>query len=264
MSRLGSDELVVEDDGGVRCITLSRPEKLNCFTEVMFDDLTAILVDSEVDHGVRCVVLTGTGRAFSAGWDLAEMGKKIAHDDGRRHGPSPCIEELIRFPKPLISAVNGLAIGFGATTPLHSDVAIASSDARFRFPFAELGLAGESAVTATLAARVGYQEAARLLLTCDWVDAEEAAAIGLVWKVVPPEDLRACALDLAGRIARHPRQSVTATKRLLLASKVDAVRAAFARELDNYAVLLGGPANREAIEAVSRKRQAKQTGDEST
>jgi enoyl-CoA hydratase/carnithine racemase len=260
MSGLGSQELVVEDDGGVRCITLSRPEKLNCFTEVMFDDLTDILVDAEVNRDVTCVVITGTGRAFSAGWDLAEMGVKRKHDDGRRHGPGPCIDELIRCPKPLISAVNGMAIGFGATTPLHSDVTIASSDARFRFPFAELGLAGESAVTATLALRVGYQEAARLLLTCDWVDAEEAARIGLVWKVVPPEELRSTALDIAHRIARNPYQSVTATKRLLLSSKIDGVRAAFARELDNYALLLGGPANREAIEAVSRRRQAERDG----
>lgn len=253
-------ELVVEDDGGVRCITLSRPEKLNAFTDVMFDGLTDILIDSEVDRNISCVVLTGAGRAFTVGWDLSEMGNRRTYDDGRRHGPSPCIEELIRFPKPLICAVNGLAVGFGATTPLHSDVAIASSDARFRFPFAELGLAGESAVTATLASRVGYQEAARLLLTCDWVDAEEAARIGLVWKVVPPQDLRSTTLELAHRIARHPHQSVTATKRLLLAAKADGVRAAFARELDSYALLLGGPANREAIEAVSRKRQAERKG----
>jgi enoyl-CoA hydratase/carnithine racemase len=260
MSGLGSQDLVVTDDGGVRCITLSRPEKLNCFTEAMFDDLTEILIDSEVNRDVICVVITGTGRAFSAGWDLAEMGVKIAHDDGRRHGPGACIDELIRFQKPLITAVNGLAIGFGATTPLHSDITVASSDARFRFPFAEIGLAGESASTATLALRVGYQEAARLLLTCDWVDAEEAARIGLVWKVVPPEELLSTVLDLAHRIARHPRQSVTATKRLLLATKIDAVRTAMARELDNYALLLGGPANREAIEAVSRKRQAERNG----
>jgi len=256
MSTLGSAELVVEDDGGVRCITVSRPEKLNCFTEVMFDDLTDILIDSEVDRRVSCVVIAGTGRAFCAGWDIAEMGVEREHHDGRRHGPEPCIDQLIRFPKPLISAVNGLAVGFGATTPLHSDVAIASSDARFRFPFAELGLAGESAVTATLALRVGHQEAARLLLTCDWVDAAEAARIGLVWKVVPPGQLRSTALDLAQRITQNPYQSVTATKRLLLAAKVDGVRSAFARELDNYAVLLGGPANREATEAFSRKRHA--------
>jgi enoyl-CoA hydratase/carnithine racemase len=252
----GQEALIVEDDAGVRCITLSRPEKLNAFTAAMFDGLTEILIDSEVNRDISCVVITGAGRAFSAGWDLSEMSNPPTHDDGHRHGPQPCIDELIRFPKPLITAVNGLAIGFGATTPLHSDVTIASSDARFRFPFAELGLAGESAATATLALRVGYQEAARLLLTCDWIDAEEAARIGLVWKVVPPRQLRFTALDLAHRIARNPYQSVTATKRLLLSSKIDGVRAAFAREMDNYAVLLGGPANREAIDAVWRQRQA--------
>ena len=102
MGDLGSSELVVSDDGGVRCITMSRPEKLNCFTEAMFDDLADILIATEVDPKVACVVITGTGRAFCAGWDLAEMGVERSHDDGRRHGPVPCIDELIRFPKPLI------------------------------------------------------------------------------------------------------------------------------------------------------------------
>lgn len=260
MGDLGSSELVVSDDGGVRCITMSRPEKLNCFTEAMFDDLADILIATEVDPKVACVVITGTGRAFCAGWDLAEMGVERSHDDGRRHGPVPCIDELIRFPKPLISAVNGLAVGFGATTPLHSDITVAAHDARFRFPFAELGLAGESASTATLALRVGYQEAARLLLTCDWVDADEAARIGLVWKVVPAEDLHSTALEVAHRIARHPPQSVTATKRLLLSTKIDAVRTAFTREMDQYALLLGGPANRAAVEAMTSRRPARHDG----
>jgi enoyl-CoA hydratase/carnithine racemase len=250
----GRELLVVEDGAGVRCITINRPEKLNSFTDPMFDRLAEILIDADVSTDITCVVITGTGRAFSAGWDLSEMGVKHSYTDGRRHGPVPCIDELIRFRKPLISAVNGLAVGFGATTALHCDLTIASADARFRFPFAELGLPGESAVTATLAMRVGYQEAARLLLTCDWVDAEEAARIGLVWKVVPPDELRSAALDLAGRIARHPRQSVTATKRLMLATKVDQVLLAMDREQDNYAAHLGGPANREAIARLTRRR----------
>jgi enoyl-CoA hydratase/carnithine racemase len=251
----------VEDDAGVRCVTFDRPDKLNAMTETMFDELTDALIDAALSRSVSCVVLAGTGRAFTVGWDVAEMSAPPHQHDGRRHGPGPCLEELAQFPKPLISAVNGMAVGFGATTPLHSDLVIASTDARFRFPFVELGLAGESAVTATLPMRVGYQEAARLLLTCDWVDADEAVAMGLVSRVVPPEQLMPVTLELAHRIASMPYDAVTATKRLLLAAKVETVRATLAREAQSYALLLGGPSNRAAIEKFTN-RQSKGNRDD--
>jgi enoyl-CoA hydratase/carnithine racemase len=246
--------LLIDDSNGVRCVTFDRPSKLNAMTDAMFDELTETLVDASLDHAVSCLVLTGTGRAFSVGWDIAEMEAPPQHRDKRRHGPTPCLEELAQFAKPLICAVNGLAVGFGATTPLHSDLVIAATEARFRFPFAELGLAGESAVTATLPMRVGYQEAARLLLTCDWVDAEEAVAIGLAWKAVPAEQLMPVTMELACRIAKLPRDAVAATKGLLLAAKLEAVRSALARERASYALLLGGPSNRTALEAFSHRR----------
>lgn len=245
------------DDDGVRCVTLVRPDKLNAMTEPMYDRLTDLLIDAALSPSIGCVVLTGTGRAFSTGRDIGEMPAPARIDDGRRHGSIPCIEELAQFPKPLICAVNGMAVGFGATMPLHCDLVLASREARFRFPFVELGLAGESASSVTLPLRVGYQQAARLLLACDWVDAAEAVSLGLVLKAVAPEDLMPVTLDLARRIARMPAEAVQTTKKLLLAGKIEAVRTAFAREMESYARLLGGPANRAAIEAFTKVRRSK-------
>jgi enoyl-CoA hydratase/carnithine racemase len=247
----------VVDDNGVRCLTLDRPDKLNAMTEAMYDRVTDLLIDAALSTSISCVVLTGTGRAFSAGRDIGEMPTPPRTNDGRRHGSIPCIEELAQFPKPLICAVNGVAVGAGATMPLHCDLVIASSEARFRFPFVELGLAGESASSATLPLRIGYQQAARLLLTCDWVDAAEAVSLGLVLKAVAPEDLMPATLHLARRLARMPAGAVQATKKLLLAGKIEAVRTAFAREVESYAQFLGSPANRAAIEAFTDGRRAK-------
>lgn len=254
---LSTADVLVADNAGVRCVTLNRPDKLNAMTEAMFDAITDALVDASINPDVSCVVLTGTGRAFSTGWDLAEMSRPPRSPDGRRHGPVPCLDELSRFPKPLLCAVNGLAVGFGATTPLHCDVVIAATSARFRFPFAELGLAGESAVSATLPLRVGHQEAARILLTCDWVDAAEAKDLGLVWKTVDPEQLMPEILGLAHRIAGLPTEATRATKKLLLASKIEGVRAAMAREIESYDLLLGGPANLAAIERFTKAAAAR-------
>ncbi|WP_166554847.1 enoyl-CoA hydratase/isomerase family protein [Mycolicibacterium sp. CBMA 226] len=243
-----STDVEVADDGAVRIVTLNRSHRLNAMTQAMFDSVTAALVDASLDPDVSCVVMTGSGRAFSAGWDMAEMGQPGSPLDGRRHGPVPCIEELLGFPKPLLCAVNGIAVGFGATTPLHADLTIASEEARFRFPFAELGLAGESAVSATLPLRIGYQQAARLLLTGAWIDASEAAELGLVWKVTKSDDLMAHTLEIAHRIAALPIEATSATKKLLLASRTDLVRGALAREMECYDRLLGGPANLAAID----------------
>jgi enoyl-CoA hydratase/carnithine racemase len=247
----------VEDGDGVRCVILNRPDKLNAMTEPMYDRITELLIDAALSTSISCVVITGTGRAFSTGRDVGHLLAQPRTDDGRRHGSIPCIEELAQFPKPLLCAVNGMAVGFGATLPLHCDLVIASSEARFRFPFAEMGLAGESASSVTLPLRVGYQQAARLLLTCDWVDAAEAVSLGLVLKAVAPEDLMPMTLELARRIARMPADAVQGTKKLLLASKIEDVRTAFAREVESYARLLGGPANRAAIQAFATARHAK-------
>ena len=244
----------LEDVGRVRVITLNRPQVLNALTIPTFDVLRAAVVGAGIDDGVGCVVLTGAGRAFCAGQDLQEMAAPTMPDDGQRHGFIPCIEEIERFPKPIVAAVNGVGVGFGATVLLHCDVVLMADAARLQFPFVPLGLAPEAGSSATLAMAIGHQAAAALRLTGDWLSAEAAVRQGLALRVCPADGLMEDALALAGRIASMPLPSVMATKQLLLANRLADIRAARAREIEVFARLLGGPANREALMAFLEKR----------
>jgi enoyl-CoA hydratase/carnithine racemase len=246
--------IAVEDVGRVRVITLNRPQVLNALTIGTFDVLREAVVAAGLDSGVGCVVLTGAGRGFCTGQDLQEMAAPVMPDDGKRHGFIPCIEEIERFPKPIVAAVNGVGVGFGATVLLHCDIVLMADSARLQFPFVPLGLAPEAGSSLTLPMAIGHQEAAALLLTGDWLSAADAVRTGLALRTVPLEDLRDEALALAGRIAAMPLPSVVATKQLLIAHRVDAIRAARAREIEVFARLLGGPANVEAITAFMQKR----------
>lgn len=246
-------EVLVTDDDGVRTVVLNRPESLNAMTDGVFDGLRRAMVAAASDSAVRCVVLSGAGGGFCAGIDLKDFAPDRRYDDGEPHGFVPCIEEIERFPKPLVAAVNGVAVGFGTTVLLHCDIVLASSQARFQLPFVHLGLGPEAGSSFLLPARVGHQTAAHLLYTGRWVEADEAAAIGLVWTVVEPLKLMTRAAALAADIAAAPLQALIATKKNLVGARVEAVRAARARELDSYGRLLQGDSYRDAVAAFRRR-----------
>jgi enoyl-CoA hydratase/carnithine racemase len=148
------------------------------------------------------------------------------------------MDALEGFPKPLLAAVNGVAVGIGATMLLHCDIVLAADVARFRFPFAALGLTAEASSSFLLPATVGPQAAAALLFTGEWMDADAAAARGFVWKTVPGAELLDEARAVANTIAAYPRDALVATKALLLAARADAVIAARDREQRAYEPLL--------------------------
>jgi enoyl-CoA hydratase/carnithine racemase len=200
------------------------------------------------------VVLTGEGRAFSAGQDLEELASPPSHDDGKRHGFPPFIEAVESFPKPLVAAVNGIGVGIGLTLLPHCDLVLMAEGARLRAPFVRLGLTAEAGSSHMLPATIGQGATAHLLYTASWLEAERAVEIGLAWKVVPGERLLEEALALAGEIAAMPIASLVTTKKLLLAARLDAARAARDREDPAFAALAGGPANREAIAAFRERR----------
>jgi enoyl-CoA hydratase/carnithine racemase len=247
--------LIVEDKGRVRLLILNRTDALNSFNDALYDAVTAALNDAAADKDVAVAVLTGEGRGFSAGQDLGEMGNKPKHNDGKPHGFDPFMEAVEAFPKPLIAAVNGLGIGIGLTVLPHCDLVLMADDARLRAPFMPLGVTAEAGSTYLLPALIGWAETAHLLYTAPWIDADKAVEIGLVWKKVTAADLRAEALNVAGDIAAMPVPSLMATKKLLLAARLDAVRSARARENETFATLRGGPANLEAIAAFNEKRE---------
>jgi enoyl-CoA hydratase/carnithine racemase len=252
----------VDDADHVRLITFRRPEARNAFDTAMYDAVATALGQAADDDSIAVVVLTGEGSAYSAGQDLGEMGR-LGRPEGRdedtqaaadAHGFRHFIAAIEAFPKPIVAAVNGVAVGLGTTMLPYCDIVLVSSEARFRLPFASLGVVPEAGSTATLPAVMGWQGAAYAFYTASWFGAEEAHASGLASRICAPETLLDDALDVARAIARMPVVSLVETKRLLLATRLDAARAARAREEAVFARLTGAPANREAIAAFLEKR----------
>jgi enoyl-CoA hydratase/carnithine racemase len=151
--------------------------------------------------------------------------------------------------------VNGIGVGIGMTMLLHVDLALVATTARLRAPFVSLGVVPEAAGSLLMPVVMGNQRAAEKLYTGEWITADEAVECGLALRAVPPEQLMDAALDLARRIAKMPVASLRATKTLVVAARIDAVRAARAREDAAFATMVGQPANMEAIAAFLEKRE---------
>jgi enoyl-CoA hydratase/carnithine racemase len=252
---MSTTELVrVDDKDGVRLLTFNRPEALNSMSTPLWDEFAAALTEAALRSDIAVVVITGEGRAFTAGTDLSEMGSPLKYDDGKPHGFEPAMDVVDSFPKPLIAAVNGLGVGIGLTILPHCDLVLMAENAKLRAPFVSLGVTAEAGSTYLLPQRVGWQETAHMLYTADWVDADTAVACGLAWRKVPLEDLMAETMTVARQIAAQPVASLVATKKLLTQARIGEVRAARAREVPVFSSLAGGPANREAVAAFIEKR----------
>ena len=204
------------------------------------------------DASVRVAILTGAGRAFSAGLDLSEVGKEI---EPPVHGSAGLFEALIDFPKPLMLAINGLGVGFGATICGLADMAFIGESARLRTPFTALGLTGEAGSTTTFPSLLGHQAASWMLYSSAWLDAEACKSAGLVLDVFPDDRLAEEVMGRAQTIAAQPLSALLHTKALLMGPKRERIRAAIRAENAVYAELMGGPDNVEAINAFLEKRQ---------
>lgn len=199
---------------GVLLLTFDRPEVRNALDAVAFAELTSSLDAAAADDKVGAVVLTGAPGAFCAGADLRSLGD----NHGRVDQPSAA-EVVERFPKPMLAAVNGAAVGFGFTVLLLCDLVLVARGARLRAPFVPLGLAPDAASSRTLPERVGWQRAAHLFLTGGWLEADDAVASGIAWAIEPPDSLLAATVALAAEIAAMPRAAVVETKQLLVRSR---------------------------------------------
>ena len=241
--------LLIDDENRVRTLTLNRPEALNAFNEALYDATTQALLDAAGDPEVAVVVLTGAGRGFSAGTDLAEMQGRITDPQFQegKYGFRGLIEALSAFPKPLICAVNGVGLGIGTTILGYADLAFMSSTARLKCPFTSLGVAPEAASSYLLPQLVGRQNAAWLLLSSEWVDAPEALRMGLVWRVCEPEELLTEVRRYADILATRPISSLMAVKHTTLEPLRPGIAAATARENAHFAELMGAQANAAAL-----------------
>jgi enoyl-CoA hydratase/carnithine racemase len=248
--------LQIDDENRVRTLTLNRPDALNAFNEALYQATAEALHQAAENPDVAVVLLTGAGRAFSAGNDLKEMQARITDPDMANQGShfTTMIDALTRFPKPLICAVNGVGVGIGTTILGYADLAFMSTTARLKCPFTSLGVAPEAASSYLLPQLIGRQNAAWLLLSSEWVSAQEALAMGMVWKVCEPEELLAEARRHAEILASRPIPSLIAVKRSMVEPIVPDIAAATERENAHFAELLGGHANAAALADFAAKR----------
>jgi enoyl-CoA hydratase/carnithine racemase len=232
--------LQISDSGGVRLLTLDRPEKLNAMTSGLYRACAAALDDAAASDAIGAVVVTGAGRGFCAGNDLGELMGAAAGEAGTDQGGAfgAFMDAIATFPKALLAAVNGVGVGIGMTMLAYCDVAVIAESARLRGPFVSLGVAPEAGSSATFPAIMGWQRASRVLLTGAWVSAEEAVALGLASEVVPDgqavERAMAVARDI---VTAGPLGSIVATKQLLIDARCDLVTSARAREDAAFAAL---------------------------
>jgi enoyl-CoA hydratase/carnithine racemase len=244
--------VVVEeiDDGVVRVIRFNRPEARNAFNFALYDGVVAALTDAAEALACHVVVLTGTGSAFSAGQDLKEMAQIVTGETSPEaaNGFRGLLDAVQCFEKPLLAAVNGVGVGLGFTLLPHCDLVFMADDARLRVPFAELGVPPEAASSYLFPKTLGWQRAARLLFTGEWMTAQEAVEAGLALARFPGEALLEETLAVARTIAAMPPDAVRASKRLMLATRNPDVSAAREREDAGFVELLGSAANLAALE----------------
>ena len=248
--------LEVDDQNRVRTLTLNRPDLLNAFNEALYEATAEALRVAAEAPDVAVVLLTGAGRAFSAGNDLNEMQARITDPEMANRGShfTAMIDALTRFPKPLICAVNGVGVGIGTTILGYADLVFMSATARLKCPFTSLGVAPEAASSYLLPQLIGRQNAAWLLLSSEWVSAQEALAMGMVWKVCEPEELLAEARRHAEILAARPISSLIAVKQSIVEPTRPDIAAATERENAHFAELLGGQANAAALADFTAKR----------
>jgi enoyl-CoA hydratase/carnithine racemase len=246
-------ELIIEDSDGVRLLTLNRPDALNAFNDELWDTTRDALLEAQRLDDIRCVVLTGTGRSFTAGQDLGEMAAPPAHADGELHGYRGFIPVLEEFDKPLLAAVNGIGVGIGITVLAYCDLVVMAESARLKAPFVSLGVTTEAAGSVSLPARMGWPAAAHLIFTGGWLSSAEALACGLAWRVVADAELLDETMAVARAIGAQPVGALTATKRLMVAGRLDQWRAARVREDSEFVRLVGAPENLAALEAFFTK-----------
>jgi enoyl-CoA hydratase/carnithine racemase len=245
----------------VLTVTLHRPERLNAFTPRMADELIDAYTRADADDDVRAVVLTGAGRAFCAGADLAGGGDTFAHDDDPEHRDNGGLVSLRLFEstKPVIVAFNGPAVGVGVTMTLPADIRLASTTARFGFVFARRGIVLEAASSWFLPRVVGISRAMEWAATGRVFDADEAVAGGLIRSVHEPDDLLPAAYALAAEIATAAAPVSVALTRQLLWRMLGADHPMAAHEVDSRVMLARGRSDdaKEGVGAFLEKRAAR-------
>ena len=246
-------DILTDVTDGVMTITFNRPDKKNSITSAMYAAMADALAQARDQDAVRVVVFQGSETMFSAGNDIADfLNKPPSSQD------SPVyrfLHGIAAFPKPIVAAVCGPAVGIGTTMLMHCDLVYAGDNAAFSLPFVNLGLCPEAASSLLVPQMLGYHRAAEALLLGEPFMAEAALEVGLVNRIVPPTEARNLAQAQARKLAAKPIRSLVETKRLMKKGQAQLVLQQMTEEGASFGRMLGEPAAREAFTAFMEKRR---------
>jgi 2-(1,2-epoxy-1,2-dihydrophenyl)acetyl-CoA isomerase len=259
-----TDTIEFSRDGGVARVALNRPDKLNSFTRQMHAELRDAVGECERDETIRAVILTGNGRAFCAGQDLADLSFEPGNmtDLGAliHENFNPLIRRLQALAKPVIGRVHGIAAGAGANLALACDLVLAGRSASFLQAFVNIGLVPDSGGTFFLPHRIGVARAMGLAMLGEKLSAEQAAQWGLIWRCVDDDKLDAEVAALAARLAAMPTRALAASKRAIHAALVNDLSAQLDLERQLQSDLGASHDYAEGVNAFLQKRAPKFEG----
>jgi len=248
-----SSDILVHAEAGVMTITLNRLERKNSITADMYGAIADALAQAESDAATRVVLIQGHETIFSAGNDIGDfLNKPPAGADSH---VTRFLRTIATFPKPLVAAVCGPAVGVGTTMLLHCDLVYAGDNAAFSMPFVNLGVVPEAASTFLLPRMLGYHRAAEALMLGEPFFAEAALEVGLVNRVLPPTEANGYAQGVARKLAAKPLTSLVETKKLMKQGQREAVLEQMEHEGVLFSRMLREPAAREAFGAFMEKRK---------
>lgn len=253
------EPVLVSQEGAVLRVTLNRPDRLNAFNPALHRGLAEAMTRAEEDPMLRCVLVTGAGRGFCAGQDLADAEIQASGPmdlgAGLEAWYNPLVQRMRGLPKPIVCAVNGVAAGAGANFAFACDIVLAARSASFIQAFAKIGLVPDCGGTYFLPRLAGTQRAMALAMTGDTLSAEEAERFGLVWKVVDDDQLVPEASKLAARLAAGPTHALGLTKQAIYASAGNSLPAQLRLERELQREIGRGGDFREGVAAFLERRK---------
>jgi len=258
---MGFECIIYEKKEGVAIIRFNRPQVLNAMNRQLWTDLEAALEDAKFDERIKVVIITGEGRAFSTGADLKES-KDRTLEQYREYleNLQEVSRRIIRYPKPIIAAVNGYALGSGYELALACDIRIAAESAKFGSPEAKVSSSVTGGAMRLLQDLVGPGKAKELLFTCEFIDGKEAERIGLVNKAVPDDRLMEEAMAMAQKIAQNSSFSIKVIKRGLELAKQASLEALMDYEVEACLACVFTKERQERLEEFEKRKEMKGGG----